>query len=216
MQKVLNEGWSVALQEKATPKVKICIDTSAGDDLLSPLCKYVQETFSLGWETEHKCIPLFVTPVPSARKSGGLNIPSELILDALDLSSLPTRIRQLQLVHAGGIDRAFLRAMCVGAFRKYLFLDDENHGQGEMDFSELNNLNARSLDQWTNKDGRPWPTVVMERIHGIIADEMASTEPRSLQAECFRLLFFENALAINLLMQCIRLHIDSPSEEIQS
>ena len=207
MQGVIEE-WSPAIREQGTPEVRICCDTSAGIDLNSLFCEYVKENFS---EDGHQCIPLFITPVPSARKSGGLNIASEFVLDALDLPSLSTRIRQLKVVYARGIERGLLRAMCVGAFRKYLFLDDENHGQGEMDFSEL--INADSIAHWANKDGKQWPRVVIERIKGITGDAKV---PRSLRAECYRLLFLQEAQNIESLMQEIIYQIDSQQGEWQS
>ncbi|MEI7909471.1 MAG: hypothetical protein WCK77_07525 [Verrucomicrobiota bacterium] len=164
--------------------VCVLVDDSVGHDLGKQLLKFVAWQSDAAENPTICKVPLIVTPDPSARIHNGFTIPSEFVLSIFEMDQIPIRSRQLQLIYCQydanststylAFSASLLRSMCVGAFRRYLFLDDENHGQGEMDFSELSQMkDLFQMKGWKRVDGTPWPDAVLEKIGNMDDDEPA-------------------------------------------
>ena len=150
----------------ANPEVVVIADADNGRDFLGLFLMFISKARINQLDAQPKAvIPLFVTTNPGARLSGGLRIPSEFVLDGLNLHRLAERIRQLRAVHPGGVGVDFLRAMGTGAFRKRLFLDDDNHSKGEMEPLALNPLKTDQFERgWTDKDQKFWAERLSEEL----------------------------------------------------
>jgi CheY-like chemotaxis protein len=116
-------------------------DESNGYNLSNVFSRYVINHHARNTSS----IPLFLTTCPAVRLRAGFTVPSEFVLSVFELDRLVDRITQLQIIHPNGVKSDDLRAFCLGAFRRYLFLDDENHGQGELDLTEVR---AGRYRQW--------------------------------------------------------------------
>lgn len=179
-----------------------------------PACKDQQS--AINTQQSSVCLPLILTPYPRGRMRNGFSVPRESVLSIYNLEDIPDRCRQLVIIYqaeaspdvaaenpeATGqppapvveLPIALIRSMCVGAFRKYLYLDDENHGQGEMDFAELASLTASKITGWTNRDGVFWPCVVLKRLRAMKSDS-------SEQAGVFKALFPKEIPEIEAAME---------------
>ncbi len=156
------------------PRVVTIFDGSLGYDLSVAFARYYRDY----WSIDNPAIPLFVVVDQEVRIRGGFSVPSELTLSTFELEKLPARGKQLLLMHPEGISEGDLRAFCVGAFRRFLGLGDDNHGRGELDLTELLSgeyLNPKTdaFRRWMDeKEG--WAAIYRDRLGEDNVDHVAT------------------------------------------
>jgi hypothetical protein len=151
-----------------TPQVLPFFDDSAGLNLLFAFERYINSLVRGDVIPPYgNDLPLFVTPDPEVRDRKGFSLPCEFVLSLGDLRKMLERVVQLRKVYPAGLELNELRAFCVGAFRQFLFLDDDNHGRGELDLMQVYSRRFKREDSvqalWSENDG--WPKRLPDRIN---------------------------------------------------
>ena len=153
-------------------------------------------------------IPLILTPRPASRTEGGLAIPAEFVISVNEMDGIHDRVKALSIVHSNGITSCLLRAMCAGAFRKHLCMDDDNHSTGEMDPYDLAQwVKSGQVGEWKDKDGNFWPCVVHDKI-----EELRKAPESDAEAVTFKLLFKNEIEAIDKSMEAVKKIAEGKSE----
>jgi len=204
--------------------VRVLWDPVARPDLSRAFFHFVDECAGLNPEVSDKeqqenrgsqrssHVPLFLTPYPSARQQGGFAIPSEFVIGTSDMEMILGRIRQLEILYGApetprqsinsipisGIPLSLLRSMCVGKFRRDFCMDDENHGQGDMDPSKLRYMDlSKAREEWVTRNRkRFWPEEVTEKMTQIKDNNKAAWST-------YRILFMNEIEYINAAMEAV-------------
>lgn len=171
-------------------------DNSVGFDLAEPFIELVGKLNDKNTSAAF----LIVSPDPSLARRGGFSIPNEFVLSVFELDRMSDRIRQLRAIYPNGVSTDLLRAFCVGAFRRYFYLDDDNHGLGEMDLSEIG---AEKLEKWRGESG--WPVKLLGRL-GATGDNVPN--PSDDLGRAFQKLFPEHMKEVAARMEALKASID--------
>lgn len=193
--------------------MRTVFDPEGGRDLRRAFFAFIRKSCRNSEAVDQCEFPVFLvlTAFPGSRRENGLSIPSELVIGVDEVDRIGERIRQLQIVHQDGLDVDLLRSMCVGVFRKALFMDDDNHGMGEMDpfqFARYPTL-AAAKEGWITKDkdgsSQFWPNHVIKQI-----EEINSKTGTDDKCHAFRVLFGKELIEIAAVMEAA---IDSKAEK---
>jgi len=184
--------------------IRICLDTSIGSGLYDRFMQFLASEGGgeTGATRQHYKTPLFVTMRPAQRRERGLSIPPEFVIDIYKLKLIEYRCKQLAQRYPQGLDRNHLRTMCAGACRKFLCLDDDNHGRGVMEFSRLRSLiEAEKAYDWKMTDENVrW----CEHVTKIIDEGRGKLENQITEHAAFRYFFDSEFEDIKALMKLLK------------
>ena len=176
---ILEELCRTANAEITGKQVLPVFDESMGVDISGALVRYLEKTRG------KPNIPLVVSADPELRRRAGFALPSEFLLPLFDVSRLARRAAQLRAVHREGIDRIYMQSFCMGAFRRYLFLDDENHGRGELDLNAVRAGHYRSDEaersRWLSSSS--WQKLYESRLERTDEGDVRNALFRALYAD---------------------------------
>lgn len=152
---------------------------------------------------------LILTPRPTGRVEGGLSIPQEFVIGTDEMDRISERIKQLVAVHPRGVGVDQLRAMCVGAFRRALCMDDDNHRRGDMepfDLTRVSKLSDWKTNPTDGQNGAFWPDHVINRINAIERRNGKPSDFGLTEAACqaFRVLFAQDLSSISIAMKAVK------------
>lgn len=200
----------------------VIFDSDGGRDLRRSFFKFVREKFPENQEEDGEpMLPVFliVGAFRQMASDTGLSMPSEFFLGLNDIDQVALRLRQLEAVHSRGLSVNLLRSICVGAFRKALCLDDENHGRGEMDPFDL--LRCKKVSDWATRsenkqEGEAWPQHVIGRIEAIQEKPTQTASKYEISEDAcavFRKLFGPELCRVKEAMEAVQARANEESRE---